>query len=123
MKLFNDRSKRAFLVLLLAGTVFSTCSCAMMGARKGELPPLLGQDELMRPYQKVGAIEVTRERFGDPTDLTAADYSWAHLALREEALKIGADAVILPEVRVERDRYIIFPTSEMKAKGIAIKFH
>jgi hypothetical protein len=122
MNRFTNGSRRTLLMLLLAGAVFSTCSCSMMQTRRGELPPLLGQDELLRPYHSVGAIEVTRERYGDPTDLTPADYSWAYQALREEAAKIGADAVILPEVRVERDIYIVVPVSEMKAKGVAIKF-
>ena len=45
-----------------------------------------------------------------------------NLALRAEAAKIGADAVIFPEVTVELHTYIIFPKSEMKAKGTAIKF-
>jgi len=96
--------------------------CALMGNPRGELPPILGQDELLRPYQKAGVIEVRRERYGFPQDLSPDDYSWGYQALREEAAKIGADAVIFPEVSAELQNYLIFPTSEMKAKGIAIKF-
>jgi uncharacterized protein YbjQ (UPF0145 family) len=76
----------------------------------------------MRPYQKIGVIEVERERYGSPGDLTAADYNWGYQALREKAAKMGADAVIFPEVKAELQTYILFPTSEMKAKGVAIKF-
>ncbi|MBJ6800468.1 hypothetical protein [Geomonas propionica] len=89
---------------------------------RGDAPPILAQDELLRPFKKVGTIEVHRVRYGDKADLTPADYSWANDALRAEAAKIGADAVILPEVKIEMDTYIFFPKSEITARGTAIKF-
>lgn len=102
--------------------------CAMLGGGctrvvyRSDAPPILTQDELLRPYQKVGKIEVRRVRWGDREDLTPADYGWAKDALRAEAAKIGADAVILPEVKVEMDTYLFFPKSEITARGTAIKF-
>ena len=122
MNRFYRRLGRPFPVLLLVCAVLFICGCATTANRKGELPPLLAQDELLRPYHKVAAIEVRRERYGSPEDLTPDDYNWAYRALSEEAAKIGADAVILFEVKVELQRYIIFPTSEVKARGTAIKF-
>jgi hypothetical protein len=109
-------------LLLLLSSLLLSGGCATTGGRSSDLPPILTQDELLRPYQKLGVIEVHRERYGHPEDLTKADYGWGYQALRVEAGKMGADAVIFPEVKAELDTYIFFPTSEMKAKGTAIKF-
>jgi hypothetical protein len=117
------RFKRAGIPLLLLCASLMSSGCATTGHHTGDLPPILTQDELLRPYQKVGVIEVTRERYGSPEDLTEADYNWGYQALRERAAKMGADAVIFPEVKTELETYIFFPSSEMKAKGVAIKFH
>ncbi|HBA88723.1 MAG TPA: hypothetical protein DCZ75_12305 [Geobacter sp.] len=116
------RWKPLLPVLFLLCAILVNCGCATTPAVKADAPPILRQDELLRPYQKVGTIEVHRTRYGSRSDLSPADYNWANDALRAEAAKIGADAVILPEVTVEMDTYIFFPTSEMKAKGTAIKF-
>ena len=121
-----DRLKRAGVPLVLFCTLFCAIlfsnGCATTGQRAPELPPILTQDELLRPYQKLGVIAVQRERYGSPDDLSAADVNWGHQALREEAAKMGADAVIFPEVTTDRQTYIFFPSSEIKAKGTAIKF-
>jgi hypothetical protein len=122
MNLFSTRFRSILPAALLASAVLLCGACASVSVHTKELPPILSQDELLRPYDKAGTITVHRERYGDPQDLTPDDYSWAYHALREEAARIGADAVILPEVKVELERYIFFPTSDMKAKGIAIKF-
>ena len=122
MNSFFDRSKRVLPPFLLVCALLFTCGCATMSNHSEELPPLLAPDELLRPYQKAASIEVRRERYGSPEDLTPADYNWAYQALREEAARIGADAVILPEVKVEQHIYLFFPVSHMKAKGVAIKF-
>jgi len=122
MNIISDSWKRLLPAFLLLCAILVTCGCATLSADIGNGPPILGQEELLRPYQKVGTIEVRRSRYGSHEDLTPADYEWAHDALRAEAAKIGADAVIFPEVTVELHTYIIFPKSEMKAKGTAIKF-
>ena len=122
MNSFFDRSRRVLLPLLLACAVLFAGGCATLSDHSEELPPLLAQDELLRPYQKAASIEVHRERYGSPEDLVPADYDWAYQAPREEAAKIGADAVILPEVTVEQQIYLLFPVSRVKAKGVAIKF-
>ena len=122
MNTFYHRWNGTARALLMVCALIFTCGCATTAGRKEELPPVLAQDELLRPYQKAASIEVRRARYGSPSDLTPADYGWAHQALREEAARIGADAVILPEVKVDLQRYLFFPTSEITAKGVAIKF-
>ena len=118
-----NRWKRALPALSLVVGLLFACGCAAVKVQTESLPPLLAQDELLRPYHKMASIEVSRERYGSPSDLTPADYSWGYRALQQEAAKIGADAVILPEIKVEMESYILFPTSEIKAKGVAIKFN
>ncbi len=113
---------KAWTILLLLGGVFLLAACAMVSVSVRSLPPILTQEELVRPYSKVGVVEVSRERFGSIEDLSPADYEWAYQALREEAQKIGADALILPEVKVDLASYLLFPSSEITARGTAIKF-
>jgi hypothetical protein len=122
MNLLFNRFRSILPAFFLIATVAISSACASVSVHAKELPPVLAQDELLRPYDKVATISVRRERYGDREDLTPDDYSWAYHALREEAARIGADAVIFPEVKIELERYLFFPTSEMKAKGIAIKF-
>jgi hypothetical protein len=122
MDRFLATLKRASRTLLVLLAITAVCGCASPPVQRANLPPLLTQDELLRPYDKVANIQVRRERYGYSADLAPEDYSWAYQALREEAARIGADAVIYPEVTVEMQTYTVFPTSEMKAKGIAIKF-
>lgn len=117
LRLFKPRLQ--VLLLLCVSLSAGGCATATLNVNG---PPILAQDELIRPYQKVGVIEVRRARYGDRSDLALEDYNWARDALRAEAAKIGADAVIFPEISVEVQRYIFFPKSEMKAKGTAIKF-
>jgi hypothetical protein len=114
--------KRVATCLLLLGSLLLSYGCATTAKHSAELPPILTQEELQRPYQKLGAIEVHRERYGSQADLSPEDLAWGYQALRVEAGKMGADAVIFPEVKSEREVHIIFPSSDMTAKGIAIKF-
>lgn len=117
--------------LLRAGCLAACCAivfvallsgCATTNSGGRELPPLLAQDELLRPYVKMAVVEVNREQFGDVYELKTEDYDWAYQALREEAATIGADAVILPEIKVEATSYIFFPSSNVNGRGTAIKF-
>lgn len=122
MREFVFRLARAVAPLALAGALFLTSGCSTMKSYTGDLPPVLAQDELLRPYQKVADLEVKRERIGLPSDISPEDYAWGYDALRTEAARIGADAVILPELTVAVEQYIIIPSSEIKARGVAIKF-
>ncbi len=88
-----------------------------------DLPPILAQDELIRPYTTIGRIQVTREVYGiaDPL-MTSEIREWGHTAIRTEAAKMGADAVILPEVTGRSITYLVIPSTEYRATGVAIKF-
>ena len=110
-----------FQIVFIASLFILVSGCASVGGGRS-LPPVLTQDEVVRPYQKVAVLEVTRERYGSSEDINPGDYEWAYQALREQAAKLNADAVILPEIKVEIRSYILFPSSDIKAKGVAIKF-
>jgi len=84
--------------------------------------PVLAQDELIRPYIKLGRIQVTREVFGSDYSLTPDIKAWGLAALQQEAEKMGADAVMLPEVTGRSSSNGIVPTTEYRATAFAIKF-
>lgn len=109
-------------VLVICCALLSAQGCATAELNLGAAPPVLSLDEVMRPYYKVGVVEVRRNRYGDRSDITSQDYNWAEDALRAEAAKIKADAVIFPEMSVTVHHFLFFPRSEMKAKGTAIRF-
>lgn len=88
----------------------------------GELPPLLSQDELIRPYIKLGRIQVTRETYGSDYTMTPDIKEWGLNAVRREAEKMGADAITLFEVNGGTTVYGVLPSTEYRATGIAIKF-
>jgi hypothetical protein len=113
------RTSRWLRAALLCFTVVS-CATVPMGVK--ELPPILAQQQLVRPYERIGVVDVSRERFYNIEELTQADYEWAYRALREEAQKLGADAVIKPEVKLQVNTYQFFPSSEISAVGIAIRY-
>ena len=92
-----------------------------------DLPPVLAQDELLRPYEKLGRIQITREVYFTDYDLKLDPnlQEWGVKALREEALKMGADALIFPEVTSRQITIVMFPAfpaTEYRASGVAIKF-
>jgi len=88
-----------------------------------ELPPILAQDELISPYVKLGRVQVSREVYGIlDYQLTPDIREWGLTAIRAEAAKMGADAVILPEVTGHTTTYLVMPTTEYRATGIANKF-
>ena len=99
------------------------CSCAWLTpASTADLPPILAQDELIRPYVNLGRIQITREVFGSDYTLTTDIRTWGYTAIRQEAAKIGADAVVLPEITGRTNTYAIIPSTEFRATGVAIKF-
>lgn len=108
-----------FLAMFIVGCASMTPNIPVVH----ELPPILSQDELIRPYVKIGRIQVTREVYGiiDP-QLTPQIHEWGYTAIREEAAKMSADAVILPEVTGRSVTYLVIPSTEYRATGVAIKF-
>lgn len=107
------------MMLLLAG-------CAGMDSNTRDdssgLPPILTQDELVRPYVKLGRIQITREVFTTDALIKTDVYDWGTAALRREAAKMGADAVIFPEVNGANSTSGLLPSTEFRATGVAIKF-
>lgn len=86
------------------------------------LPPILAQDEVIRAYVKLGRIQITREVYMSDAMATPDIREWGFSAIRREAAKMGADAVIFPEVTGGQTMAIILPSTEYRASGIAIKF-
>jgi hypothetical protein len=91
------------------------------GSNSNDLP-ILSQDELIRPYTKLGRIQVTREIFVSDFLLSSDIKAWGLGALRFEAEKMGADAVIFPEVSGVTTTNGLIPSTEYRATGVAIKF-
>ncbi len=109
------------LLALIAG------GCLMMPASHDELPPVLSQEELIRPYDTLGRIQVTRDVYlFDQTPTSSDIRAWGYQAIREEAAKMKADAVILPEVTGHTTTPVmlpsVLPATEYRATGVAIKF-
>jgi hypothetical protein len=92
---------------------------------RDDLPPVLAQDELLKPYVKLGRIQIVREVYFTDFDLDPKLQEWGVKALRDEAHKMGADALILPEVTSRQITVVLFPAfpaTEYRATGTAIKF-
>ncbi len=120
---FLRTSSMVFLLTLLVG-------CSALPITKPyhkDLPPVLAQDELLRPYEKMGRIQITREVYFADYDLKLDPnlQEWGIKSLREEAHKMGADALIFPEVTSRQITIVMFPAfpaTEYRATGVAIKF-
>lgn len=116
-------NKPALLIIISILLSFFLISCSMprVTSRNDELP-ILSQDELIRPYTKIGRIQITREVFFTDYAITPDIMAWGLAAVRHEAERMGADAVILPEVTGRITTYNILPSTEYRATGFAIKF-
>jgi hypothetical protein len=107
--------------VLLVASVLTGCVALNMYSEK-EFPPFLSQEELTRPYIRIGRIQVTREAYGSDPVLVPDIKAWGMEAIRLEAEKMGADAIILPEVNGRTTSYGLLPSTEYRATGVAIKF-
>ena len=108
------------MVLALGG-----CAALPITGTNGNLPPVMSMDELKQPYSKIGRIQVTRKVYFTDYAMPPQLHEWATSALREEAGKLNADAVILPEVTSRQIDIVVFPSfpaTEYRATGVAIKF-
>jgi len=109
------------VISLLFSLLLGSCSTTWKASRKEEVP-ILTQDELIRPYIKLGRIQITREVYVADYAVTPDITAWGLAAVRQEAEKMGADAIILHEVTGRTTTYNIFPSTEYRATGFAIKF-
>lgn len=111
----------ALMMLVMAG-------CAALPYSTGNsvnLPPVMTLDELSQPYKKIGRIQVTRTVYFSDYAPSPNLQEWAVQTLREEAGKLNADAVILPEVTSKQLDIIVFPAfpaTEYRAAAFAIRF-
>lgn len=120
MHIANNPPK-LLLILLLCSTILTSCSTSIKTSNNFGLP-VLTQEELTRPYRKLGRIKVTRETFTTDLLLTPDIKEWGLSAVRQEAEKMGADAIMLLEVTGRTTAYGVFPSTEFQATGFAIKF-
>ena len=98
------------------------CALPLPNSPTTEGIPLLSQDEIIRPYAKLGKIQVTRESFGPDYSLSPDIKAWGFTAIRQEAEKMGADAVLNPEISGHTTTSGFMPSTEYRATGIAIKY-
>lgn len=120
--MININNLSILLIFSLLSTLFiSSCSITRRSSHEDTIP-VLSQEELIRPYTKLGRIQVTRETFGSDFFLTPDIKAWGLTAVRQEAEKMGADAITLPEVTVHTNTNGIIPSTEYRATGFAIKF-
>ncbi|MDD5107864.1 MAG: hypothetical protein PHC49_19890 [Desulfuromonadaceae bacterium] len=117
-------------VLLLVSILFTLSGCAAVpvlnNTSTANLPPVMALEELrQQPYHKVGRILVTRKVYAADYAVAPTLQEWGLDALRLEAYKMDADAVILPEISSKESNIFIFPVfpaTEYRAAGVAIKF-
>lgn len=110
-------------ILLFVTMLIALSGCATTGT--ANLPPVMELHELNQPYSKVGRINVTRTVYGVDYAVSPNLHEWGLDALRREAYKIDADAVIFPEISSKELNFLIFsafPTTEYRATGVAIRF-
>jgi hypothetical protein len=110
-----------YITLLVLSTCLNGCSTTKQSYHNDGLP-ILSQDELIRPYTQLGRIQVTRETFWSDYSLSPDIKAWGLAAVRQEAEKMGADAIMFPEVTGRTTTFGIIPSTEYRATGIAIKF-
>lgn len=112
--------------LMLRCTVFvilalglSSCVTFYQKGDVSSLPPILMQDEVIRPYTTLGRIKLSTDMY---LSQTPDPQEWGKRVLREEAARMGADAVMLPEISSRPAPHLIIPANEYRATGVAIRF-
>jgi uncharacterized protein YbjQ (UPF0145 family) len=105
--------------VLMVGILLSACAGLQQSASQ---PVVIKAEDLVgRGYERVGQVQVTRERLGAEV-LTADDFGWANGALQEEARKMGADAILQPELFIKSESLLFIPVTEIRARATAIRF-
>jgi hypothetical protein len=116
-------NKHPILLIIYLFLALLLCSCSSLRtSTQNDDLPILSQDELIRPYIKLGRIQVTRETYGSDYSLSPEIKEWGLAAVRQEAGKMGADAIMFPEVTGRVTTYGIIPSTEYIASAFAIKF-
>ncbi len=117
---------RCHLLLMAVLILLNGCAAVpAFNAGTANLPPVMSLEELHQPYKKIGRIQVSRTVYGTDYALSPNLYEWGLDALRREAAKMEADAVILPEISSKELNIFLFPSfpaTEYRANGVAIRF-
>jgi len=112
--------------LLSCTIIFMLTGCAAISPYTQQdnpnLPPILAQDEVIRSYVKLGRIQIIREVYIFDGMVSPDIREWGFSAVRKEAAKMGADAIIFAEVTGTQTMAVVLPSTEYRATGIAIKF-
>lgn len=110
---------KAIVAVLVAGILLTACT----GLQQSTMQPVVikAEDLVGRGYERIGQVQVTRERLGVDV-LTADDFGWANGALQEEAQKMGADAILQPELFIKSESLLFIPVTEIRARATAIRF-
>jgi ABC-type uncharacterized transport system auxiliary subunit len=111
----------SLLFLLMCISTLSSCITTKQVSHFDNIP-VLSQDELIRPYVKLGRIQVTRTMYASDYSLTPDIRAWGLSAVKQEGDKMGADAIMLYEVTGRTTTFGIIPSTEYIATGFAIKF-
>lgn len=85
-------------------------------------PPIMSIESVQKPYVKVATIQTARRVLGSINELDADDLEWGYRALRKEACRVGADAVLFPEISTDFRSFSLIPYTVIKAKAIAVRF-
>lgn len=116
---------RGFAQIILLVLVSGCAAIPFTSVNSHNLPPVIALEELTQPYKKIGRIQVTRKVYFNDYALPPKLHEWATQALREEAGRLDADGVIMPEVsskQLDIASFPAFPATEYRATGVAIKF-
>lgn len=106
------------VVLVLCGLL----TACVTTSPSSSLPAIVRVEELSgRGYERIGTVQLSRERLGAEV-LNVDDYAWAQTALQEEAQKMGADAILPPELTISAQSFLLIPFTEIKARATAIRF-
>jgi hypothetical protein len=119
------RAIAKLLIILLVFVFVTGCSTLSTKESDSNLPVVLTQDEILRPYTQLGRIQITKNVYMTDHDLKSNLQEWGLRALQEEAKKLGADALMLPDISSRELTLFIFPgltVYEWRATGVAIKF-
>ena len=112
-------------ILLISAITLAGCSALPPRGGGDDLPTILTQDEILRPYVTLGRIQITREVYWFDHALRPNLQEWGLRSLQEEAKRLGADALILPDISSREMAIFVFPAlpaTEYRATGVAIKF-
>jgi len=108
-------------ILLFFSMLICISSCTTL-SHKGNgnnLPPILAQDEVIRPYTTLGRIKLSVDIYVAQSPEAEV---WGERALREEGARMGADAIIFPEISSRPAPHLVIPANEYRATGVAIRF-